>query len=164
MGAEHEPGRETGRRQQAAPAENAPAPTADTGDDDQPRVPHPFFYWCLLAAVAGIIAAAVLETADAPRIALGSEWLYRAEVAGFVFLILYAVGVFCGFAIYGKVLVRIDFPTGGGIEPPNEGDLNKAASDIEEMVDGEGDRYERLSKALRRMDERVTELEGGGKP
>lgn len=126
-------------------------------------VPHRFFYWCLLSGGLAIVTAIDLDTSSPPAVALDSPWLYRFEVGGAVFVILYALGLLLGFAFFGKALPQLDFPAGGGMQLPAEGDLNRAAKEIDQMVEGEEDRYESLSEAVRRLDDRVTKLEDGSR-
>lgn len=131
----------------------------DTQAGQARSVPHRFFYWCLLSGGLAIVAAIDLDTSSPPAVALDSPWLYRFEVGGAVFVILYALGLLVGFAFFGKALPQVDFPAGGGMQLPAEGDLNRAAKEIDQMVEGEEDRYESLSEALRRLDDRVGKLE-----
>src|SRR4051794_25524645 len=114
---------QTGKTGGASTATSAPETTAGqayagddgSGKEDRPdgqtrSVPHPFFYWCLLSGGLAIATAIDLDTSSPPAVALDSPWLYRVEVGGVVFLILYALGLLLGFAFFGRALRQLDLP------------------------------------------------------
>jgi hypothetical protein len=121
------------------------------------RQSHVVFRLLLLASVAGVVAAVVVDDSSRPGVALGSGILHRIAVGFCVLAVAYAILMLFWLAYQGR-WASVQVPAfGGGVQPADQ--IDQAADSLEDLRNVTQQRLGTHDEVLEQLRDRVTALE-----
>src|ERR671924_421159 len=111
--------------------------------------PHPLAWFVAGIVAIGVVAALVIDAKE-PSWALGSVWVYRAEVGAAIVGLLYLPLVALALAWRGETFRKVQAPGGAGVETP--------AREIGSAVDDFVQYREQANKSVEELESAVAKL------
>jgi hypothetical protein len=121
------------------------------------RQSHPVFRLLLLASIGALVAAALVDAAPRPGVALGSDLLHRLAVFFAVLVLAYAIVMVFWLAYQGR-WASVQAPVlGAGVQPADQ--IDRAADDLDEYQRDALKRLNAHDEVLDQLRDRITALE-----